>query len=412
MESWISDLGIKRSIADSRIAIMSQYSLSSARENDRPYFGRQLSAFQSPPIRYALLADLARYVLEGKHQVNILEVGSWAGASTITFGTVIREVGASSSRIACVDQWDKYLEDGDSSLHYRSMKAAAATEEIQRLFTHNVKVSGLEEMVRVKKGCSKQVLPRLKSSAFDLVYIDGSHKKDDVLYDLRQAKRLVRNGGVICGDDLELMKDQIDLDAHNEALENNTDFVVDPRTGGKYHPGVTDAIAAMFDGVWQEYGLWCVKRSDKQWKIPNFRAGNLEIPIHLQHAVEVPYGLFNGYEIFQLADGFVAYPMASPYWFQNRIVGSSIEELVLLLDTIKHINNKVSVPRIVESRHGFNIVSYKGKNWVVAQSAGPVDFRDEAQLRNLAATDRLLETQTIEEARAAIDLVLARTKSD
>lgn len=405
MELWISDLGLQKSVADSRLAIAPQYSLPLARENNRPYFGRQLSAFQSPPVRYALLADLARYALRGKPAVRVLEIGSWAGASAITFGTVVRELQIPDGRITCIDQWKKSFVDEDSSLHYRSMNAATETGEIQKLFQHNVKVCGLEAMVQIKKASSREALPKLEDATYDLVYIDGSHTKDDVLYDLQQAKRLVRNGGVICGDDLELMKGQIDQNAHNMALEKNTDFVVDPRTGVSYHPGVTEAMAGMFEGVWHEHGLWCVERSGEQWSVPDFRSGNLEIPTHLQHAVEIPYGVFKGYEVFQLGEGFVAYPMANQHWFQNRISSSSMEELVLLVDAIEHIA-ETSAPRLMESRGGFNIVSYKGKRWVVDQSVGLMDFRDEEQLRRLAAGGRLFEMESMSQARTAIDRML------
>lgn len=405
MESWISDLGLQKSVADSRPAVLPQYSLYTAMENNRPYFGRQLSAFQSLPVRYAVMADLARYALREKAVVRILEIGSWAGASAITFGTVIQEIGISDSKIICIDQWEKYFVAEDSSLHYMNMNAAVVTGEIERLFQHNVKACGLEKMVQVTKASSREALPELKSSAFDLVYIDGSHKKDDVLYDLQQAKRLVRSGGVICGDDLELMKDQIDPDAHNVALEKNADFVVDPRTGVSYHPGVTEAIATVFgDDVWREYGFWCVVRSADQWCVPDFRMSNLEIPTHFQHAVEIPYGLFNGYECFQLGEQFIAYPMADRHWFQNRIVTNSIEELVLLLDAIEHID-KVDAARILESRSGFNIVGYKGKSWVVDQSAGNVNFHNPEQLRHFVASGKVFEAATLEEARAVVDRV-------
>jgi predicted O-methyltransferase YrrM len=404
MGSWISDLGLQSSVADSRIAIMPSYSLSEALESERPYFGRQFSAFQSPPVRYALIANLARYVLKGKTEVRILELGTWAGASAITFGFVIRELGISNSKIICIDQWNKYFVSQDSSLHYKRMNAAIAHGEIQDLFNHNIKVCGLGDLVEIKKASSREALPELESEGFDFVYIDGSHKKDDVLYDLQQAKRLVRSGGVICGDDLELLKPQVDSRAHQVVLGQDADFVVDPRTGVSYHPGVTEAIAGMFDNVWQEHGLWCVKRSDDQWSVPDFRAGDLEIPTHLQHAVEIPYGVLKGYEFFQLGEGFVAYPMASPNWFQHRIVGSSIEELVSLLDAIEHID-QVRGPRIVESRSGFNIVNYEGKSWVVDQSVGSVDFRDKEQLKQLAACCQILEMETIGEARAAIDRI-------
>ena len=103
MESWISDLGLQRSVADSRIAVLSQYSLSAAMENHKPYFGRRLSAFQSPPVRYALLAALTRHALRGKQAGRVLEIGSWAGASAITFGAVIQELGILDREIVCVD---------------------------------------------------------------------------------------------------------------------------------------------------------------------------------------------------------------------------------------------------------------------------------------------------------------------
>lgn len=416
MESWTSGLGLQRSVANARIALVPQYSLSFAMERNKPYFGRRLSAFQSPPVRYAVMAALTRHALRGKGAGRVLEIGSWAGASAITFGTVIHELGMSDGEIVCVDPWEEYFVDEDSSLHYRSMNAATVTGEIQNLFHHNVKACGLERMIHVRKAYSREALPEMENHSFDLVYIDGSHKKDEVLYDLQQAKRLVKSGGLICGDDLELLKSEIDPNAHQVALEKDLDFVADPRSGIKYHPGVTEAIAAIFNDVWQKYGFWCVERSGEQWSAPAFQAGHLEIPMHLQHAVEIPYGVFNGYECFQLGDGFVAYPIDDTHWFQNRIVESSIEELVLLLDAIQRID-KQSAPRIIESRHGFNIVSYSGKSWVLDQSVGEVDFRDEEQLRRLAASGQLLEAGTMGEAKAVVDNkfmedLVARMESD
>ncbi|MBS0154075.1 MAG: hypothetical protein JSS38_05765 [Nitrospira sp.] len=67
--------------------------------------------------------------------------------------------------------------------------------------------------------------------------------------------------------------------------------------------------------------------------------------------------------------------------------------------------DRVRAPYLVESKGGFNIISYKGKGWVVDQSAGEVDFYDREQLRDLAATGRLLEMESVEEARTVIDRV-------
>jgi hypothetical protein len=185
-------------------------------------------------------------------------------------------------------------------------------------------------------------------------------------------------------------------------LEKNLDFVTDPRTGTKYHPGVTEAIAEVFGVVRQENGFWCVERSGEEWRHPVFQSSNLEIPTHLQHAVETPYGTFNGYDFFQLRDVFVAYPIDDSCWFQNRLVESSLEGLVLLLDAIGRID-KEGPARLIESRNGFNIVSFGGKGWVVDQAVGKVDFRDEEQLRSLVASGQLIETPTLGHAKATLE---------
>src|SRR6266545_1573872 len=204
MESWISDLGLQRSVANSRIAIQPKYSLSTAMEGKKPYFGRQLAAFQSPPVRYGLMAELIRYALKGKDIVRVLEIGSWAGASTITFGAVIQELCKPDSRIVCVDPWEKYFDGRDSGIHYKCMDAAAVTGEIEGLFRHNIKACGLEGMIDIIKAHSMEALPKLDANSFDLIYIDGSHRKEEVLFDLYQAKRLMKSEGLVCGDDLEL----------------------------------------------------------------------------------------------------------------------------------------------------------------------------------------------------------------
>ena len=75
---------------------------------------------------------------------------------------------------------------------------------------------------------------------------------------------------------------------------------------------------------------------------------------------------------------------------------------MLLVDAINGID-KHTAPRIVESRHGFNIVSYKRKGWVLHQSTGNVDFRNEEQLLLLKESGHLFETNTIAEAMAEVN---------
>lgn len=381
MESWILDLGLKRSIDSARIAIEPRYSLSDAIQEKKPYFGRRLSAFQSPPVRYALLSCVANYALRGKQKVRVLEIGSWAGASTITLSTVIQRLGIEDRGITCVDSWDQYFVQDDVGLHYKSMNDAASTQAIQALFRHNVGVCDAEGMIEVAKAGSRDILPSLVDGAFHLIYIDGSHKSEDVSYDVGQAMRLVCDGGIICGDDLELVKSETDEIAHRGAVTRDVDFVPDPRTGACYHPGVTEAVASAFREVWHEKGLWCVRRSGGEWIAPAIPTTDLDVPAHLKHAVEIPYGAFKGYELFQWGERCVAYPIGQPFWFQNRLVQESLEDLVLMIDGIEGVDRsatlrKASCPELVQEGFcGFNIVRHDARWYGFDQALGPTDIR-------------------------------------
>jgi len=41
----------------------------------------------------------------------------------------------------------------------------------------------------------------LDSERYDVVFIDGSHEAFDVIHDLTEAYRVVRNGGIVIADD-------------------------------------------------------------------------------------------------------------------------------------------------------------------------------------------------------------------
>jgi predicted O-methyltransferase YrrM len=388
-------------VAEARLAIQAEYSLAEALERGLPYFGRQLAAFQSPPIRYAVLAQLTRQVFRERTTADILEVGSWAGASAVTLGSVVRELGKKNGRILCVDCWEPYFAETDSSFHYAMMTHAMVSGQIEQLFLHNVRVCGLDKLIEVRKVDSRIAQSELDPETFDFVYIDGSHKKDDLMLDIQQAMRLVRKGGIICGDDLELARSEVDPAAHRAALATNQDFVLDPLTGRRYHPGVTEAVAASFHTVWARYGLWCVEREGDGWKAPRFDSDDfepekLEIPDHLQHAVEIPYGTIHGYEVFQLGKGFVGYPMESPCWFQNRVLARSLDEMIALLEAIDQM--ETLQPRLVESRQGVNIVRHRGKYWAIEQSVGPVDFRNAEHIERLRIDGQIYEAETKGEA--------------
>lgn len=55
--------------------------------------------------------------------------------------------------------------------------------------------------VALHEGDSRTVLPRFEESSLDWIYVDGDHEYDVVRFDLAQAARVVKPGGlIVCND--------------------------------------------------------------------------------------------------------------------------------------------------------------------------------------------------------------------
>jgi len=118
----------------------------------------------------------------------ICEVGSWLGASALHMASL-----APDATIYCVDTWK-------GSPEHRSF------EHLPRLFDDfmaNVRKAGAESRVIPLRMTSAEGFHRLTAEGvlFDLIYIDGSHDEADVKADIANYWRLLRDGGVLFGDD-------------------------------------------------------------------------------------------------------------------------------------------------------------------------------------------------------------------
>src|SRR5207249_9617995 len=82
--------------------------------------------------------------------------------------------------------------------------------------------AGLRDIILVKRATSRGVLSKLPDKHYGLIYVDGSHKYDDVSFDLSAASRLLRDGGILCGDDLELHSRS---EEHTSELQSRFDLV-------------------------------------------------------------------------------------------------------------------------------------------------------------------------------------------
>lgn len=256
------------------------------RAHMRPYFGRVMWASQGLPLRHVVMQELVRLesARHGTDPFHILEVGSWAGGSAITWADALTRSHRANGRVVCVDPWKPYFDVAkrpDAAV-YREMSEALAKDTIYDLFLHNITASGHAPIVLPLRGASTVMLPALPRNYFDLVFVDGDHSYRAVLADLTAAAGLIKDGGILCGDDLERQCSEID---HIYArTQIDSDYIRDPRSGHEYHPGVTLAVGELFGEVSHVVGCWAVRKRGTGWErldMSNVLCSPDRIPAHL-----------------------------------------------------------------------------------------------------------------------------------
>lgn len=186
----------------------------------------------------------------------ILEVGSWAGQSLVAWD----EAAGGRAKLIAVDQWKPYFMHGGDP--YDEMNRAAETGEIFELFKRNIRACGIEDRVSVLRGDSRDILPKIDRYSVNILFVDGDHRYEFVKQDIINAMPLVRIGGVLCGDDLEMSMESVsDITSHQAAVEQGLDFA------NGYHPGVTQAVYDTLGNVTILDGLWAMRKvDDNNWQ--------------------------------------------------------------------------------------------------------------------------------------------------
>lgn len=368
-----------------------------SRDSEWPQFSSEMMR-QGPAIRKAHMTSLVRHLKEkhGLQTMNILEVGSWAGASTITWAKAIKDLGLSGS-IHCVDVWEPYfdLKANDAEI-YQQMNEAADNGQIFAEFQRNIAAAGVDDIVIFTKGRSREILPSLAAASYQIVFLDASHLYPDIYNDLVEAKRLVANQGIVCGDDFELSVGDVDAAAHKHALSSNFDFFQEPTTGISYHPGVSQAIADSFDAVSTWDGLWAVARRGENFETIDDLNYEPHIPEHLKSEAFSPPEIVSSeldFNIVRSQGRYIACRqslgavdfliplevLTQTYPNSNLFVAATLEEALLRLCelTIASLKSQVeaeSTVRLVESHLGFNVVHSQGQYAACRQSLGPIEF--------------------------------------
>ncbi len=231
----------------------------------RPYFGYLMASDQGHPKKYKHMQAFLRWECSRSsyEHYQILEIGSWAGGSAVIWAEAIKRFHHGKGFVLCIDPWSKYDIGGEGGV-YKVMNQALEKEEIFQLFLHNIKALGHEDIIRWIRMKSEEILPFLRPESFDLIYLDGRHTYEQVLEDLKNAAPLLREGGILCGDDLELQLPLVDV--RRAKVNAQVDYIQDPRSGEWFHPGVTLAVAHWFGTVSAWDGFWAMRKQDQNWE--------------------------------------------------------------------------------------------------------------------------------------------------
>lgn len=126
-----------------------------------------------------------------RRPASIVEIGSFEGRSATFFLRYLPH-----STIVCVDPFE------ETSEHFMGPWTTHLSQ-LEKRFDHNVAQFG--KRVEKIKSRSAPALNRLvgEGRRFDLAYVDGSHRRDDVMADSLAVWQMLRPGGILIWDDYE-----------------------------------------------------------------------------------------------------------------------------------------------------------------------------------------------------------------
>lgn len=237
--------------------------------------GRPITRFDlfivGAPVRHLFMAAAVKKIIheKGIQEPSFLEVGSFFGASSLTWAFACQHYEAKKASLVCIDPWKPYLES-DADVNSK-VNGLLKQDVVYSIFMHNINT--IPEHIRIVpiREKSNIVLPFLRRNQFDIIYLDGDHSRQAVTRDIRNAAPLVKEGGFLCGDDLNTQLHEMENTEHAYA-NMKKDVSINPLTGKTYHPGVTLAVAETLGQVSCYGGFWIMQKNGSEW-----------VPVHFSH---------------------------------------------------------------------------------------------------------------------------------
>ena len=206
--------------------------------------------------------------LHDADKINVLEIGSYAGESTLMFCNYLKKKKIKNFNIYCVDIWDSF---DQKQLFTKSFIEVVSnyglkSGKIYNIFKRNILLAGFKTNVNILKGSSLELVPNLKNISFDYIYIDGAHNYTNVLNDIKSSLKLLKNSAIIAGDDYELSYEECDKQEIVKFInEDSIDYCFDKKTKKIFHPGVTKAVYDVFGNISSHNGCWVQQKIENDF---------------------------------------------------------------------------------------------------------------------------------------------------
>lgn len=248
-------------------------------EKGKPYF-KHKNAILSAPVRHMFMIATIWYLSHINKNISIMEIGSWFGASALSWAQGLKEYADGKGNLTCIDAWKPFfnLEEHQDNEYVIEMEKLLESDFAYKVFLHNISTVPNSIITQHFRGKSENILKFLKDESYSVIFIDADHTYDFVKKDILESLRLVENHGIICGDDLNMQMKDIDKDFAINS--KNKDFIRDPKTERNYHPGVTIAINEIFGDVSSWGGYWAMQKIDNNWKKISLKNMPIVYPEH------------------------------------------------------------------------------------------------------------------------------------
>src|SRR3989338_6966473 len=261
---------------------MSYQNILSTISANKPIFDIKYGVL-SAPVRHCFMMGTVWYLKQKNPKlknISILEIGSWLGASALSFAQGLKEHNNSKGAITCIDAWQPFFdEEKNNDDVHKNMQALLGSDVAYNIFTHNIGTLPKSILCQHLRGQSENIMPILKPQQFDIIFIDADHTYEPVKKDILNAIPLLKDGGIICGDDLNLQMFECDQELAKKS--GDKDFIKDTKSGRNFHPGVTLAVDEIFGKVAAYGGFWAIQKQDDKWHAPSYKNMPVIYPNHL-----------------------------------------------------------------------------------------------------------------------------------